>query len=58
MLVAGVLMVLAGLFEPLQGLTIDRTPDLLTAISGTAGVISAALVAQLVIWTRKRRESA
>jgi hypothetical protein len=54
-LVAGVLMVLAGVFEALQGLTTDRTPDLLTAISGAAGVISAALLAQLVIWSRKRR---
>jgi hypothetical protein len=53
-LVAGVLMVLAGLFEALQGLTIDRTPDFLTAISGTAGVVSAALLAQSVIWWRKR----
>jgi hypothetical protein len=57
-LVAGLLMVLAGLFEALQGLTIDRTPDLLTAMSGAAGVISAALFVQFIIWSRKPRVSA
>ena len=57
-LVAVVLMVLAGVCEALQGLTTDRTPDLLTAISGAAGVISGGLLAQLLIWSRKRRVSA
>ena len=48
-LVATVLIVLAGMLEALQGLTVDRTPDLLTALSGTAGVLSAALLAWLVL---------
>ena len=56
-LVACVLMVLAGLFEALQGLTIDRTPDMLTAMSGATGVISAAALSQLVIWLLQRRAS-
>ncbi len=47
--VAALLIVLAGMLEALQGLTVDRTPDLLTALSGTAGVLSAALLAWLVV---------
>jgi hypothetical protein len=47
--VAGVLMVLAGLLEALQGLTADRIPDLPTAFCGAAGVAAAALLADLVI---------
>ena len=39
------LMAFAGLLEALQGLTPDRVPDLPTAFSGAAGVLSAALVA-------------
>lgn len=53
--VAGVLMVLAGLLEALQGLTADRIPDLPTAFSGVAGVAAAALLADLVISLRKHR---
>ena len=55
MVVAGVLMVLAGLLEALQGLTADRIPDLATALSGAAGVAAAALLADLVISLRKHR---
>jgi hypothetical protein len=56
--VAGVLMVLAGLLEALQGLTSDRIPDLPTAFSGAAGVAAAALLADLVISLRKDRAAA
>src|SRR5262245_24384105 len=43
--VAVALTLLAGLLEALQGLTIDRTPDLLSALSGGGGVLTAALLA-------------
>lgn len=56
--VAGVLMVLAGLLEALQGLTADRIPDLPTAFSGVAGVAAAALLADLVIGLGKGRAAA
>lgn len=48
-LVGASLMVLAGALEALQGLTIDRTPDLLTGFSGGAGVLSASIVVWFVI---------
>lgn len=50
---AASLMALAGTLEALQGLTLDRTPDLLTAMSGSAGVISAASLAWLVLYVWK-----
>jgi peptidoglycan/LPS O-acetylase OafA/YrhL len=56
--VAGALMVLAGLLEALQGLTADRIPDFPTAFSGAAGVAAAALLADLVISLRKGRAAA
>ena len=48
-LVATLLLVFAGLLEALQGLTLDRTPDLLAALSGSGGVLTAALLVWLVI---------
>ena len=42
--VAAVLMLLAGVLEALQGATADRTPDMLSAISGAVGVLTAALL--------------
>lgn len=48
--VALVLMVLAGVLEALQGATVDRTPDMLSALSGAAGV----LVAALLFWAIAR----
>ena len=48
-LVAIALMLLAGLLEALQGLTIDRTPDLLSALSGAGGVLTAALLVWALI---------
>src|SRR5215510_10065843 len=42
--VAIALMLLAGLLESMQGLTIDRTPDLLSALSGAGGVMTGALL--------------
>jgi len=53
--VAAALMVLAALLETAQGLTADRVPDLATAISGAAGVLTAAILAQLIISLRKAR---
>jgi hypothetical protein len=48
--VAAVLMVLAGVLEALQGATVDRTPDMLSALSGAAGV----LVAAFLFWAIAR----
>ena len=48
-----VLTAFAGLLESLQGLTPDRVPDLPTALSGAAGVLSAALLAKLLAKSRK-----
>jgi len=42
--VAAVLMVLAGVLEALQGATVDRTPDVLSALSGAAAVLVAAFL--------------
>jgi hypothetical protein len=52
-IVATSLMVFAGLLEALQGLTLDRTPDPLSALSGAGGVLTAALLAWVVIRVRK-----
>jgi hypothetical protein len=52
-LVAASLMLLAGLLEALQGVTLDRTPDLLSALSGAGGVLTAALLAWVVIRVQK-----
>ena len=52
-LVAISLMLLAGLLEALQGATLDRTPDLLSALSGAGGVLTAALLAWVVIRVQK-----
>lgn len=52
-LVATLLMAAAGLLEAMQGLTLTRTPDLPTALSGAGGVLTAALLVWLV--TRVRR---
>jgi VanZ family protein len=51
---AGALMVLAGVMEALQGLTADRVPDLPTALCGAAGVMTAALIVQVIIALRRR----
>jgi hypothetical protein len=48
--VAAVLMVLAGVLEALQGATVDRTPDVLSALSGAGGVLTAALL----VWSISR----
>ncbi len=50
--VAIALMLLAGLLEALQGLTVDRTPDLLSALSGAGGVMTGALLGWFVIRRR------
>ena len=46
--VAGVAMIFAALMELLQGLTADRVPDLLTALSGAAGALAGAVMATLL----------
>ncbi len=48
LVMAGILMALAGLLEAGQGLTADRIPDLATAFCGAAGVLVGALLADLV----------
>jgi hypothetical protein len=45
--VAGAFMAIAALLEALQGLTPNRVPDLLSAVSGASGVLAAALLANL-----------
>ena len=55
LLVATSLMLLAGLLEGLQGLTPDRSPNLLSALSGAGGVLTAALLAWVVIHVQKVR---
>jgi hypothetical protein len=48
-LVATSLMFVAGFLEALQGLTLDRTPNLLSALSGAGGVLTAALLASILL---------
>jgi hypothetical protein len=48
-------MVLAAVLEGLQGLTPDRTPKLLAAFYGAAGVLAAALLAEVFIRALRRR---
>lgn len=55
--VGGALMVFAMLLEWLQGLTPDRTPNLEAALYGAAGVLAAALLAELFIRVRRRGAS-
>jgi hypothetical protein len=57
LVVAGWLIPFSALMEAAQALTLDRTPDLPTALFGAAGVASAALLADLVIQMRKRRKT-
>ena len=52
--VGGALMVVAALLEALQGLTPDRTPNLLGAFWGAVGALAAALLAELFIRARRR----
>jgi len=57
MRVAAVLLPLAVALEAAQGLTPDRTPDLATALAAAIGVAVAALLADLVLrWRRKRQK--
>lgn len=58
MQVAAVLLPLAILMEAAQGLTPDRTPDLATALSAATGISLAALLADLVLTLRQRRQKA
>jgi VanZ family protein len=52
--VAGIaLMICAGVLEAAQGLTPDRIPDFTAAVSGAAGVMSAATLVILLIRTRR-----
>jgi hypothetical protein len=56
--VAGVAMIFAALMELLQGLTADRVPDLLTALSGAAGPLAGAVMATLLTGFLKARKAA
>ena len=51
--VAIALMIFAGVLEAAQGLTPDRTPDFTAAVSGAAGVMSAAMLVILLIRARR-----
>ena len=53
LIVAGVMVAFAAVLEALQGLTPDRTPDLPTALSAAAGVLTAGVLAWLVLRLRK-----
>jgi VanZ family protein len=55
-LVAGALVVFAPLLEGLQSLTPDRSPNPMAALYGAAGVVMAALLAELLIRTRVARD--
>lgn len=54
-IVAVSLMALSGLLEAMQGLTADRVPDLPTAFCGGAGVLTGALLADLLMRARRER---
>ncbi len=55
-IVAAMLMLVAGGIEALQGLTSDRIPDLATGFCGAAGALAGALTASLVtdLWQARR----
>ena len=53
LVVAVSLMTFSGLLEALQGLTPDRSPDLITALGGAAGAISAAILVKVLLWARE-----
>jgi VanZ family protein len=53
--VGGALMVFSALLEGLQGLTPDRSPNLLAAVYGAGGVLAAALLVELFVRARRRR---
>jgi VanZ family protein len=55
LVVAGALVVVAGLLEALQALTPDRHPNLTAALIGAAGALMAGLLAELFIRARRRR---
>jgi VanZ family protein len=54
-IVAGSLIMFAGILEVLQGLTPDRFPDVASALCGAAGVISAATLVLLLLRMRRSR---
>jgi len=51
--VAIMLMICAGVLEAAQGLTPDRVPAFIAALSGAVGVMSAAALALLLIRSRR-----
>jgi VanZ family protein len=55
-LVGSALVVFAALLETLQSLTPDRSPNVLAVIYGVAGVLLAALLAELFIRVRNREK--
>src|SRR4026208_1076353 len=57
-IVVGVAMALAALMEGLQGLTADRIPDLLTALSGVAGALAGAVLATPLTKLFERQKAA
>jgi VanZ family protein len=51
--VGGTLMVIGSLLEALQAFTPDRMPNLAAAFWGASGALTAALIAELFIRSRK-----
>jgi VanZ family protein len=54
LIVAGALVVMAGVLEGLQAFTPDREPNVIAVVCGAGGVLTAALLAELWIRTRQR----
>jgi hypothetical protein len=54
MKIAAVLVPFAIVMELLQGLTPDRVPDALTALIAASAVASSALIADFLLWMRRK----
>jgi VanZ family protein len=57
-MVAGALAVFAAVLEAAQGLTADRSPNIMAVVYGVGGVLTAAMIAELVMRARRRGSSA
>ena len=54
-LVAGAMVVLAGVLEALQAFTPDREPNAMAVVWGAGGILTAALLIEILIRTRQRK---
>jgi VanZ family protein len=55
LLVAGAMVVLAGVLEALQTFTPDREPNAMAVAWGAAGILTAALLVEIFIRARQRK---